>query len=191
LNQLHEDTKAQIQIIADEAKKASDASLEMSRKAVLGPVAGECARLLHQAKLESTQILGAAREEVTSTALARIRRHLIELRNEPDYARILQRLTKEAIAALGEDEANPESATSPNPPEIEVDLRDEPVLRDILREMELDLTVMSTLTSWGGVIVRSGDGRIMATNTFESRLERVTPYLRHKLVHFFMSEPDG
>ncbi len=190
LKQLRIDTEARIQEILDESEQQATARFEEARQNVLRPVSGECARRLHQAKLEALQIVGAARDEIVSTALARTRRQLIELRHEPEYSNVLRHIIVEAIGALGEEELNGSTSDHHDRPEVEVDLRDEPVLRDILHELDIDLTVSTTLNSWGGVILRSCDGRVVANNTLESRLERITPYLRQELAAFFMKHVD-
>jgi vacuolar-type H+-ATPase subunit E/Vma4 len=53
-----------------------------------------------------------------------------------------------------------------------------------VNELDLDLQVVSSLQGWGGVVVTSGDGRIVVNNTLESRLERATPFLRQDLMAF-------
>jgi vacuolar-type H+-ATPase subunit E/Vma4 len=186
LEWLRQETANQIQTIMEEAEQKAAARYETARQTILQPVAGERARRLHQAKLKALKIVGTARDEVAAMALSQARRHLIELRHQSTYPYFLRRLTEEAIKTLGEEELNGSRAPSSEPPEVEVDLRDEATLRQILRQIELDMTVSSTLNSWGGVKVSSGDGRVVVTNTLESRLERATPYLRQELAAFFM-----
>jgi vacuolar-type H+-ATPase subunit E/Vma4 len=186
LERLRQQTASQIQAIMDEADQQANTRYEVAYQTVLQPVAGERARRLHQAKLKALKIVGTARDEVAATALSQARRYLIELRHQPEYTFFLRRLTEEAIRTLGEEELNGTNVPSTDPPEVAVDLRDEAWLQQILREMALDLNVSPTLNSWGGVQVRSGDGRVVVTNTLESRLDRATPYLRQELAAFFM-----
>jgi vacuolar-type H+-ATPase subunit E/Vma4 len=185
LERLRQETAGQIQVIMDKASETGAARRETARLTVLQPVAGERARRLHQAKLKALKIVGEARDEVVATALAQARRHLIELRQQPAYGYLLSLLTKEAIKMIGEEELNGVGAPSPDPPEVEADLRDKADLQPILQELGLGLTLSLTLNSWGGVRVRSGDSRVVVTNTLESRLERATPYLRQELAAFF------
>lgn len=186
LAQLRRETAGQIQAIMDEAEQKAATRYEAARQAVLHPVSGERARRLHQAKLKALKIVGTARDEVASAALSQARRHLIELRYQPTYAYFLALLTEEAVKSIGEEELDGGETSHAKPPEVEVDLRDEPLLRQIFQELDLDLVISPTLNSWGGVRVRSGDHRVVVTNTLESRLERATPYLRQELAAFFM-----
>jgi len=66
--------------------------------------------------------------------------------------------------------------------------RDDALIRQLLDEMDLDLPIKPSLDSWGGLVVRSSDGRIAATNTLEARLARATPFLRRDLGAFLEQE---
>lgn len=178
---------AEITRITEDATAKAAQRYDSARKAVLGSVSGDCARRLHGAKLEAMRIVSRARDEATSTALAQTRRRLIELRGSPDYPRILRWLIEDAVRVLGDEELNTTQTRRSAPPQIEADLRDKEILADIVAEMGLDLITLPQLNSWGGVIVRSGDGRVVVTNTLEARLERAAPYLRQELASFFMS----
>lgn len=184
LSELRREANAMIQAILDEAEQTAAERYESSRQEVLQPVSGERARRLHRAKLRALRIVGEARDELAANALAKVRRRLIELRDEPAYNNILRHLMEDAVKALGEEELNNLEGLQDSRPEVEVDLRDQEKLQGILRNLKLDLAIIPTLNSWGGVIVRSGDGRVVVTNTFESRLERATSFLRQELAAF-------
>jgi vacuolar-type H+-ATPase subunit E/Vma4 len=61
-------------------------------------------------------------------------------------------------------------------------------LKNILDDLKLDLPVSYELNCWGGLIAKSGDGRVVVINTFESRLERATAFLRRYLAALFEEE---
>ncbi len=170
--------QAQAEVDAAERKK-------FAREAILFPVSGERARQIHQAKLEALQIVGLARERIVSKTLNDVRQYLIEIHKDPVYPDILRRLTEEAIKAVGEKELNGELATSNEHAELMVNPRDEEIMKQILEDQHFKLTLIPSLDNWGGVVVRSGDGRIIVTNTLESCFERATPYLRQELAAFF------
>ncbi len=188
LEALRASADAEIDRVTEEAKAKAAQRYDSSRRAVLGPVSGECARRLHRAKLEAMQIVSRARDEATAAALSQTRRRLIELRSSPEYAQILRWLLEDAVQVLGGEELNGASTQRSMQPQIEVDLRDESLLEALIAQLELDLTILPRLNSWGGVIVRSGDGRVVVTNTLEARLERAAPYLRQELAAFFMKQ---
>jgi len=185
LIELQQETGAQIQEILAEAEKEVAERREAARQEVLQPVSGECARRTHKAKLEALQLVGHARDEVVAEALAQVEACLRQLRHSPQYAAILNRLVEEAVQVLGEEELNEKSATNPCLLELAIDRRDESLWTDLLA---LELNVVTSLDSWGGLILRSGDGRIIVTNTLEARLERATPYLRQELAAYFEQE---
>lgn len=168
------------QVLAGAEREAS-ARREAARRTALLPVPGERARLLHHAKLEALRAVGEVRDRLVETALAETRRRLASLRADPDYPLILRRLTEEAIRVFG-DEA---LGTGDSPSWLEAAPRDEALLRRILYALGLDVAVKPSLDGWGGLVARSGDGRIVATNTLEARLERATPFLRRDLAAFF------
>ena len=158
-------------------RKAANAR-EEARRAALRPAAAERARRLHQAKLEALRTVGAVRQRLIETMLSETRRRLADLRADPDYPLILSRLTTEATAALGEAELRNGRVV------LEIDPRDERHISHFLNELGFNLEVVSSLHGWGGVVVTSGDGRIVVNNTLEARLERATPFLRQDLAAF-------
>jgi vacuolar-type H+-ATPase subunit E/Vma4 len=68
------------------------------------------------------------------------------------------------------------------------DPRDRSLLKSILDDLKLDLPVNYELNCWGGLIAKSEDGRVVVINTFESRLERATAFLRRHLAALFEEE---
>lgn len=185
LAQLQQETETRMQQILAEAEQKAALRHEMTRQTVVTPVAGERARRLHQARLEALQIVAAARDQLVTSALEQTRHCLMELRREPIYTYVLQGLIEEAVRGLGDEELNSATVIPAIPPWLEIDARDEALVRGILLDLDLDLAIKPRLNSWGGVSVHSGDGRIIVTNTLESRLERAMPYLRQELATYF------
>ena len=169
------EAESRVQQIRGEAEPSAARVREEARRAALRSVAGERARRLHQAKLEALQIVGEVRDRFVDVVLAETRQRLADLRADPNYPLILQQLVEEAVAALGEEEM------TGSKPVLDVDPRDEALLRRTLADLGLDLPVAPTLNSWGGVVVRGGDGRVVVTNTLEARFTRATSFLRRDL----------
>jgi vacuolar-type H+-ATPase subunit E/Vma4 len=180
---LRAESEARARQLLAEAERAASARREEARCAALLPISGERARQLHHAKLEALRTIGEVRSRLVETALAETRCRLAGLRTDPNYPLILRRLIEEAIRVLG-DEAE---GTGAAPSWIESDPRDEMLLCAILHGLDLNLPVKPALNGWGGMVARSGDGRIVAVNTLEARLERATPFLRRDLAAFFES----
>jgi vacuolar-type H+-ATPase subunit E/Vma4 len=153
----------------------------------------ERTRILHRARLEALQIVGNAREELVDSAIKQTRGRLEGLRMHSIYPRVLRDLLSEALDELQraqvEDECPSGSSTAAGSPTaagcLEVDRRDRPLLERMLNEMDLEYPVRYNLQCWGGLVVKSSDGRISVINTLEARLERATSYLRRSLAALF------
>ena len=178
VDELHAEAEARAQQILEGAERKAAIVREEARRAALWPAAAERARRLHQAKLEALRTVGEIRDRLVETTLTETRRCLSELRADPEYPLILRRLIAEAIKALGEAELCSGRVV------LEIDPRDERHIYPILNELGVNLQVVSPLQGWGGVVVTSGDGRVVVNNTLESRLQRATPFLCQDLVAF-------
>jgi V/A-type H+-transporting ATPase subunit E len=153
-----------------------------AREAALAPAVAERARIIHQARLDSLQLVGNVREALVDTALDRARGCLANLRADPAYRAIMHRLVEEALCGLDVPLEDLNSAR------LEADPRDQGLLADILQEIGLEIQVGFSLNCWGGLVVKSEDGRVVVINTLESRLERATPFLRQYLAALFQSQ---
>lgn len=169
------------QILANARLEAEQVKTDAHTKAV-APAFKERARIIQRARLEALQILGGAREEFVDSALAQIHTQLADTRAEKSYPQILQRLIEEALAELKG------SLTAPGTIQLEADPRDRAVLESVLHNMGLELSVRYVLVCWGGLVAKSEDGRVVAINTLEARLERATPHLRRYLAALFENE---
>jgi V/A-type H+-transporting ATPase subunit E len=184
VTQLRREAEGRAQAILAEAAQEAVAHREIAWQVALHPAAGERAQRLHQARLEALHLVASACDDLVATALAGTRQQLACLRETPAYAQVLRRLTEEALQALGKSELQESEAQ----PCLGADPRDETIMSGILRHLALELPVHFSLNGWGGVVIRSGDGRIVVTNTLESRLERALPYLRPALAAFFSDQ---
>jgi vacuolar-type H+-ATPase subunit E/Vma4 len=176
---LRAETDARVQQVLAEAERAAADRREDRRRAALFPAAGDRARRLHQARLESLRAVGEARDQLIEAVLAETRRRLEEVRTDPNYPDILRRLTEEVASVMAHEYA------AGNAPRLEVDPRDEALLRSILAALGLEASISANLSCWGGVVARSANSRIVAINTLETRLERATPFLRRDLAAYF------
>ena len=147
------------------------------------PANAERARILHHAHLESLRIVGDVRAELVEAAISRAREGLAGFRSESFYPAVLRRLVQEALAEL--DTGGADNAI------LLADPRDRNWLVDILNDLGLDLPVSYEISCWGGLVAKSQDGRVVVTNTLESRLERATGFLRSRLAALFEEEESG
>lgn len=144
--------------------------------------ARERARIIYRARLGAMKVVGDTRRALVDTALERTRDRLACVRTDPVYPAVLRCLTIEALVAL---EGSLEAAGSAS---LAADPRDKALLASILADLDLAVPVSYELVTWGGVTVRSQDGRIAVVNTLEARFERATPYLRRLMDALFQEE---
>lgn len=132
-------------------------------------------------EIERHQRLYRAREEVKA-GQARVREDFLRqtidlagerlgvLREGDGYASVLERLTREALDALGEPGAR-----------VHIDPRDEAVARALIKDLPNQPGLIADLEADGGVVIDSADGRIRVDNTFASRLARAGEVYRREL----------
>jgi vacuolar-type H+-ATPase subunit E/Vma4 len=182
VREIEEGARRQIHEMRATARLEGERIAEESSSAAIAPAVRERARILHHARLEALQIIGNKREGLVDAALDQTRGHLEGLRTDAAYPAVLKRLTREALGELGRSREGLGSA------QLEIDPRDQELMEGILSGIGLDLEVSYSLNCWGGLIVKSQDGRVVVINTLEARLERATPYLRRYLAGLFESE---
>jgi vacuolar-type H+-ATPase subunit E/Vma4 len=136
----------------------------------------EQARLFGAAQLGRQRQLAAAREHWLGQVLARARQQLITLRVGASYARGYAQLAREAIGEFA------------STIKVEIDPRDEPLMRQIMAMLGVDGEILPTLDTSGGLRVSSVDGCITVDNTVETRLENGWRDLRQRLAVLLTAE---
>lgn len=182
--------EAKVREIEEDARERADKLLANARLRAqqieedeyareLAPAYRERARLIHRAHLERLQIIGSAREALVDRALDQARGHLSQIRANPIYPTVLRRIIRETLAEL---EGTLEDVSRSL---LLVDPRDQGLLEEIMVEMNLTMAVGYALNCWGGIMVESGDGRVVIINTLESRFSRIASFLRRYLAVLF------
>lgn len=180
--EIERQSHTQAREILAEAHAEAQLLEEQSRARALAPAARERAGILHRARLEALRITGAVRESLVDAALDQTRGRLASIRSDPIYPEVLGRLTREALDEL--EASCQESAGQ----QLLADGRDRSLLEGILAGLARKPAISYDLESWGGVVARSKDSRVVVINLLEARLERATPYLRHALAALFEEE---
>lgn len=180
--EIEKNAQTQIGEILAQAQMEADQINEDISRDVSTPAIAERARILHRARLESLRIVGGVREDLVDTAINRTRERLASFRTNHPYSMVLRSLIREALAELA-------SGGTQNV-QLLVDHRDKTLLEEILDDLKLNLPVSYELNCWGGLIARSEDRRVVVTNTFESRLEHATSFLRSHLAALFEEEEE-
>jgi V/A-type H+-transporting ATPase subunit E len=115
------------------------------------------------------------RETIFTAAFDQAGQRLSELRQDPKYPVIFEKLAHEATGAM-----------SDRPFLVHVDKRDEELCRKTLAAMNIRCDVLTDLQCMGGLVVRSPDGLITISNTIESRLERIREHKKLE-IHAILS----
>jgi len=182
VREIEEHADCQIHELKMNALLEAERIAEQAFSASVAPAMRERSRIIHRAHLEAMQITGNEREALVDAALEQTRGHLDGLRNDISYPAVLRRLTKEALHELKGSHEHLGKA------QLNVDPRDKTLIERILSDMDLNLEVVYSLKSWGGVIAQSQDNRVVVINTLETRLERAIPFLRQYLANLFENE---
>jgi V/A-type H+-transporting ATPase subunit E len=183
VEEIKRNTQSQVGEILAQARMEAHQIEEDSSELASAPAAAERARILHRARLEALRIVGDVREDLVDTAINRARERLTSIRGGSSYLAILRALIQEALTELG--------TGGTGTADLLADPRDETLVEIIIDELRLNSRVSYELNCWGGLIARSDDGRVVVINTFESRLERATTFLRRHLAALFEAEPSS
>ncbi len=139
---------------------------ESAAHALDAKTAREVDRIVNQARLTADRALRAARESLYSEARVAMLDRLAELRLEPEYSPLFERLLEEVMAVL------------PTARFVRCDPRDVELTEAILLTVRRpELMVQPDLSTTGGLDIGTHDGRTIR-NTFETRLAKAEPHLR-------------
>lgn len=187
LARLQRETEARVEAIRREARQEAEARRKAAKQETLQPAIARRTRRLHRARIEALKIKFAARQRVLEDVLAQTRRRLSDLRDKARYGDVLPRLLEEAVKSLGAEEWD-RAREGDGPVVLKIDPRDEGRVKECLEELENEPAIRPELETWGGVVLRSGDGRIVVDNTLESRLKRAVPRLREELERYLSAD---
>jgi V/A-type H+/Na+-transporting ATPase subunit E len=163
--QLEVETSAEVSRI--EAAAESDARLlrEDALREAEDDLRREAEARRARARLAAAAAVRQAREDSFREFLDDVRGRLEAVRNSPSYPTVLRALLRESLAAL------------PSATVVRVDPRDERMAAHLLTELDVDLEIVGTLQTAGGVELACGEDRAVR-NTVENRLENAEPALR-------------
>ncbi len=148
----------------------AEAEAETTRAGLLagvGPkVSIQAAIRQNRAKLTALRTAATAREQLIVDSFQQAESSLAEIRESPDYVPIFRALAREAVRGLGDDMI----AT--------VDPRDADLARAVFAEIGVSAEIREREIPLGGLVVATGDQRIIVDDTLASRLERARDALR-------------
>jgi vacuolar-type H+-ATPase subunit E/Vma4 len=183
--EIEQTAEAEVSRIRTEAEAQALIARQRHKEMIVAPLQAERARILNRAKLEAQQTVMGVREELIRAALEAAAARLAVPPEGDAYARVLERLTREAVAALNQN----------NGLCLRVERRDRPLLTRIVGQWGLQATLEEGTTSdgaaWdcpGGVVAISADGRISVVNTIGARLQRVATLYRSEVAAMLFGE---
>ncbi|MBI2358125.1 MAG: hypothetical protein HYV04_04340 [Deltaproteobacteria bacterium] len=176
LRELESDAETKSRSVIADAEKEATQLRESHLASAQQRLVRERERLFSVARLEAQRELAAAREAWLDHAFAKARERLAHLRNEPPYAGYLERLTQEVVAELGSEI------------KIEIDPKDETLMRRIVSALDIKADIAPSLKTFGGLRAGTPDGCIRIVNTVEARLARARGDLRQRLAKLLSSE---
>ena len=151
---IHAAAQADAHLFRDEALRALEDELQL-----------EAETRRARARVAAAAVMRQAREDAFHDCLAEVRRRLETVRESSSYPTVLRALLRESLAVL------------PAATMVRVDPRDERLAADLLAELDVELELVATLETGGGVEVAYGEGHI-ARNTVEERFANAEPALR-------------
>ncbi|MGA9139145.1 MAG: V-type ATP synthase subunit E [Methanocella sp.] len=183
-----EEKKAEIRRKAEEAAKAircdartRAAEMRKSRMDAAMLAAGdEHNRTLYSVKNEMNKEMSALKYRLFDRAFTGAGQSLRDFRGNKGYAGCYRQLLSEALSELGDGD-----------PVVHIDPRDESLCRALLAALGLQCEVSPDLQTAGGLIASTSDGKVVVSNTIESRLEQAKDRLKLDVFTLLYGERQG
>lgn len=164
-DRLDAETRAEVARIDTAAHADAHMFHEQALRAVEDELRQEAATRRARARLAAAAVLRQAREDAFHECLTEVRRCLETVRESSSYPTVLRALLRESLAAL------------PAATVLRVDPRDERLATELLAELDVQLELVATLETAGGVELTRGEDRVVR-NTVEERFTNAEPALR-------------
>lgn len=126
----------------------------------------KASKIVNAARLEAKMAVSSARGEGLERVFGVAKDRLGDLRRDASYDALFGSLVSEALAGLSGDVV------------IRVDAADEQRAQAAAQAAGVSATVVTDLSSVGGVVVEANGGRIVRRNTLEDRLERARQHVQ-------------
>lgn len=164
-----------IEGIRERARRQADAIRQAAVDEANRSVTTERNKSLYLIKAENKEQLITIRETAFEKAFSEAEARLRDLRSDPKYPAIFEKLLREAASTTGDDAFV-----------VHVDPRDEALCKKTLAALHLSGEIRGDLQTAGGVVISLHDNTVLISNTVESRLERAKEHNRHT-IHAILS----
>jgi V/A-type H+-transporting ATPase subunit E len=166
---------------AQKIRKDAEERAQSIRAAYLGEavrgVQLEKTKLVTKVEAEKRMALARVKYDLFQQAFARTAEQMGSLRNHPGYRETFKKMVQESLGDLAGEEVR-----------LHIDLRDEPLSREILSEIRQNCEVVTDLTTLGGLNATTVDERLMVFNTIESRLQRAKELMKSEIMSTLYGE---
>ena len=132
-------------------------------------------KLLYLTKAENKELLIRVRETAFERAFTEAETRLRDLRSDPQYPAVFEKLLREAAGAIGDGAFV-----------VHIDPRDAALCKKTLVLLHLSSEIRSDLMTTGGVVASLPDNSVVISNTIESRMQRARE-LKRKEIHAILT----
>jgi vacuolar-type H+-ATPase subunit E/Vma4 len=166
--------EGQASSIMEEARREAD-RITQTKVAAAGESAGtKAAKSLNAARLEGRKTLAGVRDRAVARVFDDALASLSAFRSTPQYPAVFKALADEALQGVD------------GPCELHVDPADAGLAQAVAAGHD-GCTVATDAPSSGGLVVMSAGGRVVRSNTFESRLEKSKGFIQARVAEILDS----
>ncbi|MDZ4655789.1 MAG: V-type ATP synthase subunit E [Coriobacteriia bacterium] len=152
--------EGQAEAILAEATAEADRIQEHKLQAAEQVVRQKAGKTVNTAKLDNKKQLTAVREHVVQQVYDDSAARLAGVRSTKEYKDVFAALAKEALDGVGGDCV------------MQVDPADATLAEQVAKDSRVNCEIVTDITTSGGMLVSSEKGRVLRSNTFESRLAK-------------------
>ena len=160
---------------AQKIRKDAEERAQGTRSAYLAEAARnvklERSKLISKAGAEKRMALARVKDDLFQQVFTRAAQQMALARNNPAYRTSFRSTVREVMEELAGEEVR-----------LHIDPRDEPLCREILKEMQRNCEVVPDLTTLGGLNATNADERLLVFNTIESRLQRAKELMKSEIM---------
>ena len=127
-------------------------------------------KLIYNAKAENKMRIIKEKDAVIQRAFFDAKKSLDSFRDRPSYKEDFKKMLQEAVRELEGEKVL-----------LHIDTRDETLCRQVLDELGRNSEIVGDLTSAGGLAVSTKDGKVVVSNTIESRLNNAKELLKQEI----------
>ena len=127
-------------------------------------------KLIYNAKAENKMRIIKEKDAVIQRAFFDAKKSLDSFRDHPSYKEDFKKMLQEAVRELEGEKVL-----------LLIDTRDETLCRQVLNELGWNSEIVGDLTSAGGLAVSTKDGKVVVSNTIESRLNNAKELLKREI----------